>query len=70
MTAHDYAGCSDPTCRLCEGYGEGWAHGKAKMGEEIMAVAGRRHASDCGCVPCRVIREVLRRRGWRGTRRR
>ena len=31
MTEHDYAGCSDPACGLCETYGEGWAHGKVKM---------------------------------------
>ena len=67
---HDYAGCPDAACDRCAAYGDGWAQGKAKMRDEIVtAAAERRHAADCGCVPCAAVREVLRGRGWRPPRR-
>ena len=69
MNAHDYAGCPDPTCRLCESYGLGWSYGKAKMAAELLELASRpHHPNDCGCRPCGVIREILRRKGWRRPR--
>ena len=63
MRRHDYAGCGRAACRLCDAFGDGWAQGKAKMRDEIVAAAAeRRHAADCGCVPCAAVREVLRAR--------
>ena len=66
---HDYAGCEIPACGLCDAFGDAWAQGKTKMRDEIVAAAAeRRHAADCGCVPCAAVREVLRARGWRPRR--
>ena len=67
-TAHDYAGCLREPCVRCHDYGLGWAHGKVKMVDELLALAsggGARHAPDCGCRPCGVIREIVRRKGVR-----
>ena len=56
-TGHDYAGCGRAACRLCDAFGDGWSQGKTKMRDEIVAAAaGRRHAPDCGCVPCAAVR--------------
>ena len=67
--SHDYETCPDATCRLCEGFSDGWAQGKLKMRDEIVAAAAeRRHAADCGCVPCAAVREVMRGKGWRPAR--
>ena len=69
LTRHDYAGCPDAACQLSESYGLGWAHGKVKMADELLALAGgTAHPSDCGCRPCGVLRGILRRRGWRPSR--
>ena len=63
MSRHDYAGCGRAACRLCDAFGDGWSQGKVKMrGEIVAAAAERRHAADCGCVPCAAVREVLRQR--------
>ena len=64
---HDYPGCELPACGLCDAFGDGWAQGKAKMRDEIVtAAAERRHAPDCGCVPCAAVREVLGERNGQG----
>ena len=69
LTRHDYAGCPDAACQLSESYGLGWAHGKVKMADELLALAGgTAHPSDCGCRPCGVLRGILRRRGIGGRR--
>ena len=55
--SHDYAGCAVEPCVRCQDYGLGWSHGKVKMRDEIVAAAAeRRHAADCGCVPCAAAR--------------
>ena len=70
MSRHDYAGCGRAACRLCDAFGDGWSQGKVKAVSEIVAAAAdRRHAADCGCVPCAAVREVLRGKGWRPPRR-
>ena len=72
--SHDYAGCAVEPCVRCQDYGLGWSHGKVKMRDEIVAAAAeRRHAADCGCVPCAAVQEVLSRakedgvQGWWGS---
>ena len=37
--SHDYAGCAVEPCVRCHDYGLGWAHGKMKMRDEIVAAA-------------------------------
>ena len=64
-TGHDYAGCERDPCVRCHDYGLGWSHGKIKAYEEVVQVASGRHDAACDCQPCRVIREVLRGKGWR-----
>ena len=39
-----------------DGSDAGWAAGKTKAMQEILNVLERRHAPDCGCRPCLVIR--------------
>ena len=61
MSAHDTAGCSAPSCPLCEAYGDGYAVGKAKAHNETRAQAlDDTHGEGCGCQPCRTVRIVTR----------
>ena len=60
MNEHDYAGCLAEPCARCHDYEAGYSAGKLKARAEIVAAAAeRRHTDDCGCVPCKAVREVL-----------
>ena len=45
----------------CGCYVEGYFQGKDKAHLEVRKVLAAGHAADCGCEPCRTVREVLRR---------
>ena len=56
---HDYAGCRDPICALCEAYGDGYTAGKEKAYFEVRTWHPKEHAPSCGCNPCMAARSVL-----------
>ena len=58
MSSHNYAGCERAPCAPCESYGDGWAHGKAKMADELLAVARADHVGNCACRPCVMLRSL------------
>ena len=56
---HDVAACDDPLCAFCDGYGSGYAAGKRKMADEVVAALDRSHAADCVCVPCETVGAIV-----------
>ena len=61
MTDHNYANCDDPLCLVCEGYWDGYVDGKSKALFEVSTQKAG-HAAGCGCGPCLVVKNRLRRR--------
>ena len=57
---HDYAGCENPACQLCQGYRDGFADGMARARDEARERPQQAHASNCGCESCRTLRAVRR----------
>ena len=55
---HDFAGCTDLACELCDAYGDGYSAGKDKLEHELRARLQTRHAAGCGCRPCVLVRAV------------
>ena len=55
---HEYAGCEDLACELCDAYGDGYSAGKDKLEDELRSRLKTRHAAGCGCRPCKLIRAV------------
>ena len=60
MTDHNYANCDDPLCLVCEGYWDGYVDGKSKALFEVSTQKAG-HAAGCGCGPCLVVKNRLRR---------
>ena len=56
---HNYAGCHDPICALCEAYGDGYTAGKEKAYFEVRTWHPKEHAPSCGCNPCMAARSVI-----------
>ena len=56
---HDYAGCQNPECELCDSYAVGYSQGKVKAYAEMRGVPTSGHAADCGCEPCSAVRSVV-----------
>ena len=60
MNEHAYAGSLGEPCARCHDYEIGYSAGKSKAENEIVAAAAeRRHAGDCGCVSCAVVRQLI-----------
>ena len=55
---HDTAACTDPTCTWCDGYGAGYAAGKAKTHADLRGGGWRQHIEGCGCETCRTVKLI------------
>ena len=58
-TTHDYAGCQNPICALCDAYGDGYTAGKEMAYFEVRNWHPQQHAPSCGCNPCMAAWSVL-----------
>ena len=58
---HDYAGCQNPICALCDAYGDGYTAGKKMAYFEVRNWHPQQHAPSCGCNPCMAAWSVLSR---------
>ena len=58
-STHDYAGCQNPICALCDAYGDGYTAGKEMAYFEVRNWHPQQHAPSCGCNPCTAARSVL-----------
>ncbi len=61
MIDHNYAGCEEPLCEMCESYSAGYVDGKSKALFEASTQTAD-HAAGCGCNPCQAVAERLSRR--------
>ena len=57
-SARPVCDCPEP----CACYAEGYAHGKEKDHFEVRTVLDSNHANNCGCEPCKTVREVINHR--------
>ena len=60
MSSHDYAGCQDSACDLCDAYGAGYAAVKAKgLFEAAIATFHMSATPECRCSPCVGLRYAI-----------
>ena len=60
MSSHDYTGCQDPACDLCDAHGEGYSAGKAKaLFECAIAACHMSTTPECRCSPCTALRYAI-----------
>ena len=57
---HNYAGCQDSACELCDAHGTGYSAGKAKgLFECAVAVSHMNTTPECRCAPCVGLRYAV-----------
>ena len=57
--SHNYSGCQDSACALCDSYGDGYSRGKDKaLFECALAVIHWQSKPDCQCSPCTALKSV------------
>ena len=57
-STHSVCDCPEP----CACYTEGYSLGKEKAHFEVRTVLDSNHADNCGCEPCKTVREVVNRK--------
>ena len=56
---HNYTGCQDSACTLCDCYADGYSIGKDKaLFECALATIHMRSEPDCACSVCTALRSV------------
>ena len=59
---HNYSGCEDQACDLCDAHGEGYSAGKAKrLFECALATIHMRTEPDCRCSACTALMTTVQR---------
>ena len=58
--SHNYSGCQDSACDLCDAHGEGYSAGKDKaLFECAIAVGHFAVTPECRCSPCVGLRYAM-----------
>ena len=56
---HNYTGCQERVCTLCDAYSDGYMRGKDKaLFESALAVIHWQSEPDCQCSACNALRSV------------